>query len=491
MHSLRTTLAVLFAGATAAFGQNAAQPRQLSLPEAVAKAIEHNPTLRIQRFEPQIESAAVDIQKSAFDLQSTASTSAGKTKDPYYGTTEASATSSVGVTKKTSTGATVGLETTLTHDNEYTPTDDTGVYLTFTQPLLKGAWADVNLAELRKARSAFTVAQLQTRSDTLDLVLTVSDKYWDLAYARANVELKKSAVAADERLVEETQAKVNAHLATPMDLLQSRSTLSSKREALTQAEMDLAAAGDELGVQMGLLLDDKGTAFLPTVAELPVDAQHAAPFDTEWTRILNEDIDSMMQAETIDQADIDLLVAKNNRRPQLDVTLKAGYAGADYNERDAYQSLADRDGKSWNGAVAFSMPIGNREYIAKYRQTRAALEQAKIKLISIKQALYQKARLAWRDVELDVERCASTQAAVEYQTQALQMARVKYSNGLISFRELLDAQTDYDTAQVDRIDALRDLAEARTQLARLDGSLPQTLQLSTTSIPSVDKGNSK
>jgi outer membrane protein TolC len=510
MHRIRTTLAVLIATASLASAIDVLA-QQISLQEAVARALERNLDLRSERFQPEISRQNIVIQDAAFDAKLTGTGTYGKTKDAYSGGTydyqtgtmtpggdgknSNAGSASVGVSKLVSTGGTLGVQTSFDHDTSmsggnynFRPEDETGVYVTFTQPLLKGAWADVTLAELRKAKSALTAAQLSLRGKALDTVLDVSGKYWNVSYAHKSVELKKSSVEAAEKLLEETKAKHEAGLVSDVDLLQSQSSLSSKRQALTQARLNLAAAGDDLAAAMGSLLDEKGTAYSPETADLPSDFGHIQSFDDVWPKILSEDIDTLVQEESIRQADIDKHVADNGRKPQLDLSLKAGYTGAGDTEGDSYSSLNDRDGNMWTTSLNFSMPLGRREDVAKSRRASAQLEQAKIKLINVKQTLYKDARQAWRDIELGVERCESTKAAVEYQRQAFETAKAKYSSGLISFRELLDSETDYDNAQDDYIDALRNLAVARYKMARLDGSLPQLLKLeSNPSMPSLEK----
>lgn len=468
----------------------------VTLQEAVARALERNLDLRSQRFEPIVSRQDVVIQDAAFDTKLEASGSYGKSTDAYTAQNSAAGSGSVGVSKTVSTGGTVELSSTFSHDTSmsgqsgynYMPEDKSGLYVTFTQPLLKGAWADVTLAELRKAKSALTAAQLTLRGKALDTVLDVSEKYWNLAYSQDSVELKRTSVKAAEQLVEETQAKAEAGLASDVDLLQAKSSLSSKKQALTQAELDLSTAGDDLAEAMGTLLDEKGTRYNPGITALPTDLGGVGAFDDIWPKILSEDIDSLVQEEKVRQADLDRVVADNGRKPQLDVSLKAGYTGAGNTEGDAYSSLQDRDGNEWTSSLSFSMPLGRREDVARSRRANALLEQSKVQLISVKQTLYKNARQAWRDIELGVDRCESTRAAVEYQKQAFETAKAKYTSGLISFRELLDVETDYDTAQTDHIDALRDLAVARYKMARLDGSLPQLLQLdANSSMPTLDK----
>jgi len=479
MHLTRTALAGIFAVSTLALAARAQE--QLTMADAVNLALEHNLGLKALRYESHIAAEEVVIADAGFDLQLSAGAGTGGAKAATTGANSGNGSASAGVTKKISTGATLGLCTELSHDTSFVNGDGAGITASITQPLLRGAWADVTLADLRKARSSLTAAQLQLRSDTLDLILEVESKYWDLAYAGGNVELMQSSVTAAGRLVEEVKAKHAAGRASEVELLESQASLAKKESLLTQARQSYSQAADDLSVLMGNLLDLGGASYAPAVAALPTDRRPAPEFADAWEKILSEDISGPIQEETIRRADLDSLVARSNSRPQLDLSLSGGYSGAGNSEKEARSGLEDREGHSWNSSLAFSMPLGRRENIARSRQASARLEQAKIGLIQTKQELYRRARQAWREVAMGVERCSSAAAGVEFQARAFEMARVKYSNGLITFRELLDAQSDYDTARQENIDAQRDLAIARAAMARLDGTLASTISPETAS----------
>jgi outer membrane protein TolC len=453
----------------------------LSLARAVDHALERNLGLKIRRYNPAIAAGNVVIEDAAFDLQLTAGAGLGGDKVAATGAEFGNGDLSAGVSKMFSTGATVGVSTNLDHDTTSVTGDGAGLSASITQPLLRGAWADVTLAELRKAKSSLTAADLQLRSDTLDLVLDVEGKYWDLSHAAGSVKLAESSALAARQLVEEVKAKRAANQASDVDLLEAQSSLASKQNLLTQARQNHAQAADALAEVMGDLMGREGAVYEPSVAELPFDATPAPDFAGLWPTILSEDISGPIQEESVRRADIDNLVARSDRRPQLDLVLSGGYSGSGWSEADAYDSLKDRDGHTWKSRLAFSMPLGRRENIAKSRQATAKLEQAKLTLLDTRQSLYRDARQVWRDVNMNLERCASTAAGVEYQEKAFEMAKVKFQNGLITFRELLDSQSDYDSARQSYIDALRDLALARATMARLDGTLAKTVTVQTPS----------
>ncbi|MFA5256995.1 MAG: TolC family protein [Opitutales bacterium] len=488
MHPLRISIAALLIAGSALKAQDA---QVLTLSEAVAQALHNNLDLRIQKYEPLIAKDTVKVQEAAFDIRLDASAGAGGDKSALTGDATSSGFATAGATKMISTGATVGLTTTLDHSPALAKDSNTALTASITQPLLRGAWSDVTLAELRKAQSSMTQSQLQLRSKALDLILGVSTQYWNLSHARENVELLKSSVHAAELLVEESRAKLDAGLATDIDLLQAQASLSEKQEALTQAELAIFAAGDELAQSMGTLLEQAGTSFNPSVAALPTDLSKSFAFEQIWPGILAADLDSAMQEEAIRRADLERIQASNGRLPQVDLVLETGLSGSDSSEKDSYDSLANGDGHDWSTTLKFSMPLGRRADIARSRQSQSRLEQAKIQLIAVKQALYKKARQAWRDVELGVDRCNSAKARVEYQSVALDRAKSRYSNNLISFRELLDAQKDFDDARLMYINALRDLAVARATMARLQGGIGEVPGMNDFNTDSIKENTSK
>jgi outer membrane protein TolC len=456
----------------------------LSLQDAVAMALQRNLSLRIQAFEPAIAREGVTVQSAAFDTQLTAEAGAGRVEDASSGVTSSSGSASVGVTKLIGTGATLGLSTSTSHGDALTPDDSASLTASIRQPLLRGAWADVTLAQLRKADSQLAEEQLRLRGQALDLALNVCSLYWDLSYSVREVELLQSSVDAAAKLVEETEARLRAGLSSDIDLLQARASLSERREALSQAQLAVSAAGDSLAQAMGVLLDQGGTSFAPNVDALPANDGQIEAFVSLWPTIMSEDLDSLMQEEAIRRADLDLVVARNNRLPQLDMILEAGLIGEGDDERSANRSLRERDGSEWETSLSFSMPIGRREDVALARQAQSRLEQEKLRLLSLRQDLYKEARQAWRDVQLGIERCASADSRVEFQRMALDRAQARYSNNLISFRELLEARQDYDDACLLQIDARRDLAIARSTMARLCGNLMDILGMGASDLPS-------
>jgi len=484
LKTLTPTLAALL---LAAASPAPAQEPVLTLEAAVAQALDHNLVLRAQKLEPEIARQGVIIEDSAFDVVLSGDAGTHRSSQEFVGAeTQASQYEqdnvTVGASKRVSTGATATLETSLTRTESNAAVVrageqfDTALTLRLVQPLLQGAWSGANLARLRQAESRLAEEQLRLRGRAMDLTLEVTRRYWTLSHAYARRDLLLSALEAAQALVDEMQARADRGLATPIDLLQAQAQLASRKEDLILAETAIADAGDALAEAMGNLLRDPGTGFTPEVADLPLTEVQMGDFQKIWVQVLIEDLDTRIQELAIERSDLQRLIELNARRARLDAYAEGSLQGNDEGRAGrAYRNALSHDGHAWSAGVQFSVPWGQREGIARVRQAELLIEQAKTRLIELKQDLYKRARAAWRNVDAGNERLRAARTRVEFEENAYAQARARYDRGLSSFRELLEARRDLDTARLVLVDVLRDLAIARSSVARLDGSLFQQL----------------
>lgn len=491
-----------------------AQAPALTVEDAVAQALANNLSLQIQRLEPQIAEQSVVIEDSAFDIVFSGDASRTYNSQPnlpdtvYDPVTDSLVTVeqsnsvvkrdrlTVSASKQLATGASVTLSTTTSRtssDASYVLGDqvisaaerhDSTLAARVVQPLLQGAWSGVNLARLRQAQSQLAEERLRLRSRALDVTESVTQRYWALSHAYAQRDLLQSSLEAAQALVNEMEARAERGLATPIDLLQAQALLAERKEAHIQAQNAIADAGDELSQLMGNLLGGTDMWETPAVLPLPRGEVPMVPFATVWPRVLREDLDTQIQEEAIARNDLQRLIDNDARKMRLDAYAEGALVGvSDGSVGRAYGSAIDRDGHEWSAGLQFSIPWGQRDGIARARRADMVLQQAKIYLIELKQDLYKRARNSWRTLDAGNERLKAARAQVEFQDNAYAQAKARYDRGLSSFRDLLEAQRDLDTARMTYIGVLRDLAVAKSALARLDGSLFETLQFSQSQVP--------
>lgn len=461
----------------------AQEPSVLTLNQAVDEALARNLGLQIARLDPviaegELRAADADYDPELFAAASYSIRNAGTTYDQTVGSESDARTYQGGVRQKLSTGATVTLSTTLNRNDSTALTNigsnldyESNVGLEVRQPLLKGAWRDYNLAELRKAKSGLNESKLALRKQILDIVQETEQAYWDLAYAYAYVEMQRSGVKASEQLVAETESKFKANLASRVELLQAQSQLASDQEALLLAESNLESVADTLLVLIGGF-QSTSVESIPVVSTLPQEFPSLSDYESVWINALQASEDVAIQEEQIYQYEQDAVSAWHTKRPQLDLVATGAYIGLDDTSVDnAYSNAADREGDQWGVMLEYSMPWGMNEGKARVQQARARVEQEEIRLIQVKQTLRSTTRSAWRNTNVGLNRVELTQTTLDLQEQAFAEAQAKYQRGLISFREMLEAQRDYDQARQNHLQSTLQLMKYEVDLSRIDGSL--------------------
>ncbi|MFW5874073.1 MAG: TolC family protein, partial [Verrucomicrobiota bacterium] len=252
----------------------AADGPDLSLQEAVDRALAHNLGLMISRYQPANAFDDVVIEESAFDFQLFGSTSTSESRsaartsalDDAPTPQSENRRARVGTDKLFSTGATVTLDSSINrsasnNNAARNPDYSSDIGLSLRQPLLRDAWARVNLAPLARARAGAEQSVFQLRSDALDVILETEIAYWNLAFARANYALVASSIELAETLLEENRERERLGLVTPLEVLQAETELTNQQEDLIQAERAIEDAEDNLRRLMG------GTSFQSPVED--------------------------------------------------------------------------------------------------------------------------------------------------------------------------------------------------------------------------------
>jgi len=256
-----------------------------------------------------------------------------------------------------------------------------------------------------------------------------------------------------------------------VELLQAQSQLASDQEALLLAESNLESVADTLLVLIGGF-QSTSVEDIPVVTTLPQEFPSLADYESVWINALQASEDVAIQEEQIYQYEQDAVTAGHRKRPQLDLVATGAYIGLDDTSVDnAYSNAIDREGDRWGVMLEYSMPWGMHEGKARLQQAKARVEQEEIRLIQVKQILRSTTRSAWRNTNVGLSRVELTQTTLDLQEQAFAEAQAKYQRGLISFREMLEAQRDYDHARQNHLQSTLQLMKYEVDLSRIDGSL--------------------
>jgi outer membrane protein TolC len=469
----------------------AGEPSELSLDAAIAVALENNLGLRISSLEPANARDSIAIEEAQFDpslfgaaslseRQSAATSSAlDNAATPQSENRRARA----GVERLFSTGATVTVESSLNRSSSNNnaarnPDYASDVGLSLRQPLLRGAWSEVNLAALARAKVNAQRSLFELRSDVLDLVLETEIAYWNLAFARADRELIASSRELAENLLEENRERERLGLVTPLEVLQAEAEILNQQEAIIQADRAIEDAEDALRRAMGAV--DFAGPITETfeVDRLPERIAALPPMDAVVIDSLKTDDDAKAQERQIEVERINRMLAEDATRPDLGLTAGVDYLGRDTQGRRAQSGALQADGYDWNVGLEVRLPWGFREAKARERQAERSLQRSQLQLADIKQAKALAARNAWRSANAGLKRIEVTRAALALNEKTFEQERARFGSGVVPYRNVLEAQRDLDRAKSNYLSSVIETLRATVRLSRVDGSLFQRNNLS-------------
>ncbi|MEN8843687.1 MAG: TolC family protein [Lentimonas sp.] len=456
----------------------------LPLNEAIEVALANNLGLIAKRYAPANAQDSVISEEAAFDpslfssasfserQSAAASSSLDSTSTPESGTRRAR----TGVDKRLSTGASITVDTDISRSSSNNnaarnPDYGSNVGLSIRQPLMKDAWARVNLAPLARAKVSAEQSIFELRSDILDVITETEIAYWNLAFTIAGRELIASSLELAETLLEETRERERLGLITKIDILQAETELVTQQEDIIQAERAIEDAQDELRRLMG------DQSFLNPIEDdiavrtLPEQMSPLGEMQSIIAATIRTDAEAAVQERALEVARINAMLAQDEMRPDLDLVAGLDYSGRDEDGETAYRGAYNADGYGWNVGMELRLPWGFRDAQARKRQADRSVERATVQLYDIKQQKALAARNAWRAVNSGLKRIEVTQKSMRLNEDSFDQVRARYGSGVVAYRQVLEAQRDYDTARRNHLRAIIETLRAQVRLSRIDGTV--------------------
>lgn len=325
----------------------------LSLDDAISLALENNMDIAVQRFTPWLD--AVNLLRSrsgangriSFDPTLTSTVSLAESNTPVNNPILSGISSSGSTTAPTKQQpSAVESHSTIT-DFQYSQNFETGTQLVTTfnnqrsstsvanellnpsisssltveliQPLLNGFGTLPNLRFILEAKNTLKVGVSQLSQQVMTTVTQVATDYWELVFARANVKVEQTAVAADQQLYDNNKKQLEIGTMAPLDVLTAESQLATDQQGLVQAQTV------QLQDETVLLVAITKNSLVPSLANVEI-VPTTPIFTPEIPNVTLQDAvneawqkrPELLQANlNLKNADIEVRATKNALRPTV------------------------------------------------------------------------------------------------------------------------------------------------------------------------------
>lgn len=470
---------------------------ELSLDNAVERALENNVDIAVERYGPQAGEQQVIQAQGVYDPTLTADVNRNSTTSPaenFFSGAEKVETDTwtwnFGLQQYLPTGATAQLlfnNSKLETNNAfsfYNPRYRSFLDLQVSQPLLQGFKTDSLRTQIRVSKNNKAISDTQFRQVVVNAVATVKNLYWNLVAAIDNLEAQRKSLALAKKLLEENQIRVRVGTLAPLDVVEAESEVASREEGVIVAESTVRDAEDNLKRaifpahepalwQLRILPSDRPSAERVEVDELAaVERALAGRTDIDIAR------------RSLDTASLGYELARAQTLPALDLIATYGGSGVGGTRTqdeqgnpipggvpggwsDATSQVFANDFPTWNFGFSFSYPILNRAAKANRARNQIARDQSEAIVRRLGLQIATEVMSAGRAVETNWKRVESTRAARILQERRLDAEQKKFAAGMSTNFLVTQAQRDLAVAEVSELTAIADYRKSLVEFERI------------------------
>jgi outer membrane protein TolC len=459
---------------------------QLTLEDAVRRAVENNPDLAIIRLGTEVEAARAGESLGAF--APVFSTVVGRSSTETPPATSLNGDQRIGIDDWfSSTGVrrrqvlpwgsatwSVSWDTARTTTTNpltsFDPSLQSGIQFAFSQPLLRGRTIDAARQQLTIAKRNQETSDLRFREAVVQTVAAVKQAYWTYKATLANVQVQQQSLELAQELARENKVRVDAGQIPPLDLVQAQAEVAQRRENLIRANTIAQDAEDAL---RRLIIDPADVAFWrlrldpieqPTALGTPPDV------DAAVARALRDRYDLARAGHELENARTTVDFLRNERLP--DVTLETSYRGAGLGGTqflrnggfpgtitgtrrrgldDALGQAFTNDYATWSMGLRVNYPIGHSYEAASFARAEVERRQAAQRIASLGVQAAETVRRAGRQVHGTAERVTAARARTTLAEERLTAEQRRLDVGLSTTFLVTQAQRDLLEAQVNQL----------------------------------------
>lgn len=432
--------------------ENAISEKRYNLLTAIDDALKNNLSLQSSQKNVALSSQDVKVAKSNY-LPSLTASGTGTYIDPNL------AEISSGQSPEFSTAGNITLQQTL-----------------FSEA------ANANIAIQKSLQKA---QEENFNSAELDLIFSASNLYFNALILKANTQIQVQNLALTRKNLEIAEHNFEAGQSGKSDLLRFRSQLAQNTQSMVEAINQLEQGF--IGLNQAL---NNPVAYEIDVEDVALDEGVFENYNyTELTNLLDD--------PRLREPFIDFLIEEGHRNApelrSLDYNLDATARNIKLNGfgrllptlalQGQYNNTFSRSGvgstapvgftlldNNYNAVVSLSIPIINQNLSNINRQTAMIQkEQLEINMADTELAIATNVRSGVLNLVNQVSNIELSKISEVTAKEALDLTQASYSNGAVNIVQLLDAQNNYLSAQLSRVNATYNFLINSLQLERYLG----------------------
>ncbi|VXD17311.1 TolC family protein [Planktothrix paucivesiculata] len=335
--------------------------------------------------------------------------------------------------------------------------------LTFKQPLLRGAGAKVNRADIEVARITETINLLDLKSTLIDKITEIIISYRSVLQAQEQVKIALKSLENAKKEVENTQVFIDAGRKPRADLITVQAQVARREISLLSSRNSLKQQQLKL---LNLLDIDEDVNIIAS------DQVEIQPQILDFNQIRQSGLEnqpSYLKAKLdLEKAKTQLILAENNRRWNINLETSFIHKPAP----EITENTTDL-----RAGLNFSKALGDRSIERNFKESQVNVLKAENDLIEARQNIDIDVSQDLQDIESNLKKVELARRETELVEQQIfnQVEKIKLGVEGATLLDLVRLQTDLDDAKNNELNAKIDYLNALTNLEKNLGITLDTL----------------
>ena len=353
---------------------------------------------------------------------------------------------------------------------------ETFLGITFTQPLLRKENIE-NLGEqnpqnprmrIQLAEKTSEIAFQQVRFGLSKTIAQVEVAYWNLYSALQVKKLREESLEVAKDIYSDNKERFRLGKMAKLELLQSESEIADRETKLEEAKKRLHIFRNELNTFFSKSLMCEDFSFTP------IDEPQIFPIvqtceEVAAISFLNHP-EYLIRKEQAELEGLKLAYAKNQRLPQLDLTLTYGFNGLGTSANEAWQQVEDKSKADWFAGVQLNIPIlGDRK---AHRQMTAAKRKKQQAIMNMKATELQILNLTittYKRLKSNFNTYEKSSQVVSFREELLDAELAKLMEGKSSSRQVFEIESELSDSKINKLEKMVEYQKAQIELMHLQG----------------------
>ncbi|MFK7895862.1 MAG: TolC family protein [Myxococcota bacterium] len=481
----------------------------LSLGEAVAMGIRNGLDVEVERYAPLIAETEKDGAWGAYNPRLFADALYDVAKSP-----NTSVINQASANRDRVQGGGVGFEqlvpylgASLTAEYRSTSTKtrttfqslsaqfDSSFFVTARVPLARDliwntAWTNVKTSSL-----AYEQSEQAFQQSLMDIVESTVNRYWDLVAARDRVRVAQKSLQTARALLQQTETQYEVGVVSRVEVVESEAGVAERESDLIRDANIYRRAQDQLidavlGPQLAATTD---VQLVPT-EDPSVESDRTVNLAEAVRTAFLKRPELAQATNAIDQGEVALKFAKNQRLPQLDAEVRFGYVGVSGRQNPNLRSFSDppqpignvqtagpnnasedffsNDGsENYSARGIFSIPVPNTLGRKRVKQREFELRRAESRRKRSEQVIILEVRDAARTLLSSAQGIDAAERRRLSAEEQLRAERIRLEHGESTPFEVLQREEKLVEAENLKIVALQTYRAAEVALDRAQGTI--------------------